>query len=88
MYNLCSGVKVSLRAVSATFECKKCRGDVPPAEVAAEGFKVDGETYAAVDRFCYLGDMLNAQGGGEAAVTVRVRCAWQKFRELSSFLTS
>ena len=33
--------------------------DVPPAEVAEKGLEVDGETYAAVDRFCYLGDTLN-----------------------------
>ena len=37
------------------------RGDVSPAEVAEEGLDEDGETYAEVDRFCYLGDMLNVQ---------------------------
>ena len=26
--------------------------------------------------------------GADAAVAVRVRCAWEKFRELSPFLTS
>ena len=27
--------------------------------VAEEGLELDGETYAVVDRFCYLGDMLS-----------------------------
>ena len=51
------------------------RGAGETAEVAEEILDVNGETYAAVDRFCYLGDMLNVQGGADAAVTVRVRCA-------------
>lgn len=81
-------MKGSLQAVSATFVCKRCRGEVPPAEATKEGLEVDGETYNRVDNFCYLGDMLSAKGGVDAAVTARVRCAWQKFRELTPFLTS
>jgi len=34
-----------------------------------------------VDKFCYLGDMLDADGGCDSAVTTRVRSAWKKFRE-------
>ena len=34
-----------------------------------------------VDKFCYLGDMLDADGGCDSAVTARVRYAWKKFRE-------
>ena len=40
-----------------------------------------------VDRFCYLGDMVEAGGGAEDASVARVRCAWGKFRELSPILT-
>ena len=32
------------------------------------------ETYAAVGRFCYLGDMLGVQGGADAAVTMSQVC--------------
>ena len=32
--------------------------------------------------------MINANGGAESASVVRERCAWQKFRELSSILTA
>ena len=42
----------------------------------------------AVDRFCYLGDMLSAGGGCMAAATARCRCAWGKFRENLPLLTS
>jgi hypothetical protein len=40
-----------------------------------------------VGKFCYLGDMLDAEGGADLAVATRVRYAWKKFRELSPFLT-
>ena len=40
-----------------------------------------------VSRFCYLGDTLGANGGVEEAARARVRCAWAKFKELSSILT-
>ena len=32
-----------------------------------------------VDKFCYLGDLLDADGGCDSAVTARVRSAWKKF---------
>ena len=36
--------------------------------------------------FCYLGDRLNSSGGCEAAVTVRVRIGFGKFRECGELL--
>ena len=42
----------------------------------------------AVDRFCYLGDMLSAGNGCMAAATARCRCVWGKFRENLPLLTS
>jgi hypothetical protein len=41
-----------------------------------------------VDRFCYLGDMLEVGGGVEEATKARVKCAWGKFRELIPILTA
>ena len=41
-----------------------------------------------VTKFCYLGDTLGAAGGAEEAARARVRCAWTKFKELSSILTA
>ena len=41
-----------------------------------------------MDKFCYLGDMLSAEGGAEWALTSRISKAWSKFRELSPLLAS
>ena len=38
------------------------------------------------ERFCYLGDRLNASGGCETAVTSRVRIGWMKFRACGELL--
>ena len=35
-----------------------------------------------VQRFRYLGDTIEAQGGASAGVIARVRSGWSKFREL------
>ena len=37
-----------------------------------------------VDKFCYLGDMLSV----DAAVEVRIRIGWNKFRQLVPLLTN
>ena len=47
----------------------------------------NGEVLGGVTKFCYLGDMLNGEGGSDSAVITRVRCGWNKFRELSGILT-
>ena len=36
--------------------------------------------------FTYIGDRVSAGGGCVAAVTVRTRCGWVKFRECSDLL--
>ena len=40
-----------------------------------------------VDKFCYLGDMLDADGGCDSAVTARARSVWKKFHEYLPILT-
>ena len=49
---------------------------------------VDGQQLAVVDSFCYLGDIISAGGGCEAATVTRVRAAWGKFQELLPILGS
>ena len=39
-----------------------------------------------VDKFCYLGDMLSVDGDADAAVEVRIRIGWNKFRQLLPLL--
>ncbi len=42
----------------------------------------------AVDSFCYLGDVIQCEGGAEAAVRRRIACAWKSWRELTSLLVN
>ena len=39
-----------------------------------------------VNRFCYLGDKLNASGGCEATVIATVKIGWVRFREYGELL--
>jgi len=41
-----------------------------------------------MDKFCYLGDMLRADGDADAAVEARIRIGWNKFRQLVLLLTN
>ena len=47
---------------------------------------IDGHEYEIVDKFCYLGDMLNQEGGCEHAIIKRIQTGWLKFKELSGLL--
>ena len=90
VHRRCSGISGSLQAASKTFICKRCQGMVSQRDTSglANGLELQGRKFEAVDKFCYLGDMLAARGGETAAVTARIQSAWKKFRELSPFLTS
>ena len=47
----------------------------------------NGTSLEKVDKFCYLGDTLDADEGCDSAVTARVRSAWKKFCEYLPILT-
>ena len=47
-----------------------------------------GSNLEVVDKFCNLGDMLDAGGGAESSTVTRVRSGWKKFRELLPLLTT
>ena len=47
----------------------------------------NGVSLEKVDKFCYLGDTLDADGGCDSAVTTRVWSAWKKFCEYLPILT-
>jgi len=38
-----------------------------------------GSTTEAVDRFCYLGNMLSVDVSADVAATARIQCCWTKF---------
>ena len=39
-----------------------------------------GSNLEVVDKFCYLGDMLDAGGGAESSTVTKVRSGWKKFQ--------
>ena len=87
-YKKCSGLKTLSEDMS--YECPHCRGEPGVRPIDGRPFKeveVGDCVLEAVNRFCYLGDMLSAGGGCMAAATARCRCAWGKFRENLPLLT-
>ena len=47
---------------------------------------VNGETYECAKSFCYLGDILDGDGGSDLPATARIRNRWMKFQELLPFV--
>ena len=50
------------------------------------GIVVEGGVVGVVTQFCYLGDVLDSEGGAYRAVRSRVAAAWVKWREISGLL--
>ena len=69
-------------------KCGKCVNIVASFEMSDSKAESATVGLESVDTFCYLGDMLSAEGGVEEAVRCRVRCAWGKFNELMPILTT
>jgi len=46
---------------------------------------LSGDKVEAVNKFCYIGDVIGSGGSVKETSRTRVRCAWAKFRELSKF---
>ena len=67
-----------------------CKIDRPVTDWLNTDLHLDignGVSLAKVDKFCNLGDMLDANGGCDSAVTARVGSAWKKFCEYLPILT-
>ena len=83
----CSGVKGSLGKVESSFICRKCvngKGEVRKVNKDKVNSIVEG--VELVENFCYLGDVIQKDGGCGKAVRERVRKGWLKFKELSGVL--
>src|SRR5664279_5032424 len=92
VHNRCSGVKGSLKE-NSSYQCSRCKvngtSNKEVEVVKAERLLFENRaSVVCVDEFCYLGDMLGSMGGAGEASRVRVKCAWKKFRELSSILVT
>ena len=67
-----------------------CRGCLNPV-ISRGRTSVDigaSANLEVVDKFCYLGDMLSADGATDAAVDARIHIGWNKFRQLVPLLTN
>ena len=90
VHKRCSGIRGSL-VNARSFNCKICTtgGAQPQGKDMIQDLDLgNGEIFRGVRRFCYLGDMLNGEGGSNSASIIRVRCGWSKFRQLSGVLTA
>ena len=80
----CSGIKGSLAKV-VNFKCKGCCGEITYVPTV-EKVNLANCELQVVDKFCYLGDMIDASGGAESIC--RLQCGWKKFRDLLPLLTT
>ena len=87
VHKKCSGISGSLSAVR-DFTCKRCCGLLPRQDDIPNTVTLNGDSLEVVQKFCYLGDMLDAGGGAQSSSITRVQCAWGKFRNLLPLLTS
>ena len=79
IHKRCSGLRV-LRE-DPNFICPSCCGQVVQDE--SESIQIEGAEIQEVKEFCYLGDLLDTEGGVERSVRMRVAAAWRKWREIS-----
>ena len=82
----CSGIGGNLTGRGADFVCSACDGTLVMVE-SPDTIELAGETLECVREFCYLGDMISADGGAVSSSVARVRSGWKSFRELQPLLT-
>ena len=83
----CSGLKGQL-AKATNLLCSQCSNGAVSDRHNEEKVMLAGSNLEVVDKFCYLGDMLDAGGGAESSTVTRVRNGWKKFGELLPLLTT
>jgi hypothetical protein len=67
----CSGIKGSLNRVR-DFECSRCRIGGKQEEVRSALELEEGVMVERVSRFCYLGDIIDEEGGADGAIAGRI----------------
>ena len=83
----CSDTKVPLIKVQG-FRCRVCLTGRDNKDSIKDLVLENREVIEGVGQFCYLGDVLNGEGGSSMVSINRVRSGWKKFRELSGVLTN
>jgi len=87
VHKKCSGIKGSMYKVMKSFICRCCLNPVTSTgrAIVDIGASIN---LVLVDKFSYLGDILNVAGDADAAVEPRVWIGWNKFRQLVPLLTN
>jgi len=81
VHKKCSGTKGSMYKVMKRIVCRGCVNPVTSTGCTSVDIGVNANL-DLVDKFCYLGDMLNVDGDADAAVDTRIRTGWNKYRQL------
>ena len=79
----CVKIKRATARLAMHFVCLKCKGIMEGTKDSIDRLCDEVEP---VNKFCYLGDRLNASGGCKAAVTARIKIDWVRFRECRKLL--
>ena len=83
----CSGINGKLQN-AVNFSCTRCLKNVQPPSLPTSSVALNGCNLSVVNKFCYLGDMLDDGGGAVSSSITRARCGWKKFRDLLPLLGS
>ena len=75
--------------IAIHFLCPICAGlGDRSVDEESDDIHIGSEVIEEVEEFCYLGDLLDCEGGVERAGRMRVSAAWRKWREISSLLVN
>ena len=90
VHKRCSGLQSVTRA--RDYVCPACtrRGQGIPSQTDDSVVigTAESEVVEEVESFCYLGSIVDREGGVERAVRARVATAWTKWREISGLLAN
>ena len=81
VHRRCRDTKAPLIKVQG-FRCRLCLTGRDNKDRIKDLVLENGEVIKGVGQFCYLGGVLNGEGGSSMASINRVRSDWKKFREL------
>jgi hypothetical protein len=80
----CCGTSITkLRKNATSFQCSACKRGLNQPQVRLH---FTDSQFELVDEFCYLGHVLEAEGGVQGAVRQRIRTAWLNWKKLSPVL--
>ena len=87
VHKKCNGLKRLTE--DPDYRCTRCQGTARPFDGRPQReVQVGPDNLEVGASFCYLGDMLSADGGCELSTTTRVKTVWKRFKDLIPVLSS